>query len=432
MQRTIGLDISKHTAEVAILRPGSDKPQRGRFAARPDAIRAFALKLGPQDQVVLESCTNALAFHRLLCQHAGRVVVSNPLKTRVIAEAKVKTDKVDAEVLARLLAADFLPAVWVPDTLTDELRHLVFHRQGLVTQRTQAKNRIHAILHRNLIASEMTDLFGKAGRAFLATVAVPAFERRLLDADLRTIDFLNAEITAAEKSMAEAVQDDPHVRRLLSVPGISLTSAVGLRAAIGDVSRFKSPGNLVSYFGLNPSVYQSGLKAYTGHISRRGRSHARTVCIEVAHQLAMAPGPLHAFFVRLRRRKPYNVAITAVARKLVVLVWHMLTRQEDYHYAPPALTREKRGKLQRLATGQRAARTSSPVPDRALDREPGCTAEADYLTFIEERFGPSGPVGVDHPNRLPLAPKGKPVLHREEKTRPSLRRTKGPTPKLRA
>ena len=125
MSRVIGLDISKHSAEVAVLVPGRETPERRRFPARPAAIRAFALELSPEDRVALESCTNAFAFHRLLCQHAGQVVVSNPLKTRVIAEAKVKTDKVDAEILARLLAADFLPPVWVPDPVTDQLRHLV-------------------------------------------------------------------------------------------------------------------------------------------------------------------------------------------------------------------------------------------------------------------------------------------------------------------
>jgi len=245
----------------------------------------------------------------------------------------------------------------------------------------------------------MTDLFGKAGRAFLTKVELPASERPLLDADLRTIEFLNHQIATAEKSLAQAVQKDVQVHRLLSVPGISLASAVGLRAAIGQVGRFKAPANLVSYFGLNPSVYQSGLKAYTGHISRRGRSPARMVCVEVAHQLVKAPGPFHAFFQRLLRRKPYNVAITAVARKLVVLVWHMLTREEDYRYAPPALTRDKRARIERLATGQRAARSKGPAPDRTLDRQPAQRAEADYLGFMEDRFGPNGPAGIEHPNR---------------------------------
>jgi len=125
--RVIGLDISKHSAQVAVLQPGTGELQHWRFAAQPAAIRRFADQLGPDDRVALESCTNAFAFHRLLCQHAGQVVVSNPLKTRVIAEAKVKTDKVDAEILAQLLAADFLPPVWVPDAATDQLRHGVSH-----------------------------------------------------------------------------------------------------------------------------------------------------------------------------------------------------------------------------------------------------------------------------------------------------------------
>jgi len=404
MGRVIGLDISKHSAEVALLEAGSSSCRRRRFVASPAGIRAFAGKLGPDDSVALESCTNAFAFHRLLCQHAGKVVVSNPLKTRVIAEAKVKTDKVDAEILARLLAADFLPPVWVPDAFTDQLRHCVSHRQGLVTQRTQAKNRIHAILHRNLITVQISDLFGKAGRAFLAKVELPATERMLLDADLRTIDFLNAEILAAEKALAEAVHEDEQIRRLLTIPGIALTSAVGLKAAIGDIHRFRASAKLVSYFGLNPSVYQSGLKAYTGHISRRGRSHARTVCVEAAHQLVRVPGPFHAFFLRLRRRKPYNVAITAVARKLVVLVWHMLTNNEDYRYASPDLTREKLNRLHHLATGQRAlrARRRDAPPSR---HQPGKDAEAGYKQFLDERFGPDGPASKDHPNQTDKKPK---------------------------
>jgi len=400
----IGLDISKHSAEVAVLQPGTGALKHSRFAAEPAAIRRFADQLGPEDRVALESCTNAFAFHRLLCQHAGQVVVSNPLRTRVIAEAKVKTDKVDAEILAQLLAADFLPPVWVPDAATDQLRHCVSHRQGLVTERTQAKNRIHAILHRNLIAPEFTDLFGKAGRAFLAKVELPASERRLLEADLRTIEFLNTEIKTADKNLAEALHDDNDIRRLLTIPGFALTSAAGMKAAIGDVRRFRAPSNLVSDFGLNPSVYQSGLKGYTGHISHRGRSHARTICVEAAQLLVRVPGPFHAYFLRLRRRKPYNVAITAVARKLVVVIWQMLTRGEDYRYAVPARTRQKLNKVHTLATGQRAARQRKPETD---DPNSGQVGEDDYNRFLLERFGEDGPRAVNHPNQ-PRTTKSRP------------------------
>ena len=396
--RVIGLDLSKHSAEAAILEPGAETCKRRRFAAKPAAIRAFAEKLGADDRVVLESCTNAFAFHRLLCQHAGQVVVSNPLKTRIIAEAKVKTDKVDAEILARLLAADFLPPVWVPDALTDQLRHVVSHRQGLVRQRTQVKNRIHAILLRNLLTVEVTDLFGNAGRAFLAKVELPAPERLLLEADLRSLDFLEAEVTAAEQALAKLVYEDEQIRRLLTIPGIALTSAAGLKAAIGDVRRFRAPANLVSYFGLNPSVYQTGMKAYSGHITHQGRAHARAVCVEAAQLLVRVPGPFHAFFLRLRRRKSYGVAITAVARKLTVLVWHMLTKNEDYRYSSPTLTRQKTNRLHRLATGNAPPKTSRQP--RAQPRHQSAQeAEADYEAFLRERFGPGGPPVTEHPIR---------------------------------
>ena len=398
MGRVIGLDISKRTAEVAILLPGTQELRRHRFTADAPSIVAFAKHLTGADRVALESCTNAVAFHRLLCHHAGEVVVSNPLKTRVIAEAKVKTDKVDAEILARLLAADFLPPVWVPDAATDRLRHLVFHRQGLVTQRTQAKNRIHAILHRNLLAPDLSDLFGKAGRHLLAHIALPIDERALLDADLRILAFFDGEIQAMDQQLAHTALDDPDIRRLLTVPGLAVTSAVALKASIGPVARFAAAPKLVSYFGLNPSVYQSGQTAYHGHISRRGRSQARAVCVEVAHQLVKAPGPFHAFFERLRRRKPYNVAITAVARKLVVLVWHMLTRGEDYRYAPPARTRHKLNALHKLATGHAAPRTPrSAHPATVDEHQAGRDAEHDYQALLQRRFGSAEAPGPSVP-----------------------------------
>jgi len=196
------------------------------------------------------------------------------------------------------------------------------------------------------------------------------------------------------------LHQDPDVRRLLTIPGIALTSAAGMKAAIGDIRRFRASSNLVSYFGLNPSVYQTGLKGYTGHISRRGRSHARAICIEAAHQLARVPGPFHAYFQRLRRRKPYNVAITAVARKLVVVIWQMLTRGEDYRYAPPARTRLKLRAIERLDADQPAHRrnkSDAATPDP--DPNPGQRGEDDYLEFIHDRFGVAGPPVVDHPNR---------------------------------
>ncbi len=141
--RSIGLDVHTRFAEVAISEPGRKVRPGERVAATPAELRVFAETLGPDDQVVLEATVNTWPIADLLRAHAGRVVVSNPMKTRAIAEAKVKTDKVDAAVLAQLLAADFIPEVWAPDEATRVLRRQVAHRASLVSQRPALRNRIH-------------------------------------------------------------------------------------------------------------------------------------------------------------------------------------------------------------------------------------------------------------------------------------------------
>ena len=176
VRRCIGLDVHREFAQVAVWQGGLVW-QAGRFATTPDGVRAFAQELGPADEVALEATGNTWAIATLLASRAGRVVVSNPAKTRAIAEAKVKTDKVDAEILAQLLAADYLPAVWRPDPATAALRRQVLRRAHIVRQRTRLKNQVHAILHRNLVPRcPAADLFGHKGRRWLAEQDLPPDE----------------------------------------------------------------------------------------------------------------------------------------------------------------------------------------------------------------------------------------------------------------
>jgi transposase len=141
-RRCIGLDVHRDFAQVAIWQ-GRVVRQAGRFATTPEWVRAFAQGLGPTDEVALEVTGNTLAIATVLTSRAGRVMVSNPATTRAIAEAKVKTDKVDAEILAQLLAADYLPSVWLPDAANSALRRQVQRRAHLVRQRTRLKNQVH-------------------------------------------------------------------------------------------------------------------------------------------------------------------------------------------------------------------------------------------------------------------------------------------------
>src|SRR5436190_18144496 len=193
-RRCIGLDVHREFAQVAIWQGGM-VTQAGTFATTPEGVREFAADLGPADEVALEATGNTWAIATLLASHAGRVVVSNPAKTRAIAEAKVKTDKIDAAILAGLLAADYLPAVWLPDDQTHALRRQVARRAHIVRQRTRLKNQVQSILHRNLIPRcPAADLFGTKGRAWLAEQPLPADERQAVSALLRQLDFHGEEL----------------------------------------------------------------------------------------------------------------------------------------------------------------------------------------------------------------------------------------------
>ena len=169
--RSIGLDVGRQSAEVAIVGDDGRTHSGGRIPATPEGLAAFAATLGPHDRVVLEATTNTWAIVELLEAHAAEVIVSSPLRTRAIADAKTKTDTIDAATLAQLLAADYLPAVWQPDVETRALRRRVAARAALVAERTRLRDRISAILARNLVTCPLSDAFGKRGRSWLETVA---------------------------------------------------------------------------------------------------------------------------------------------------------------------------------------------------------------------------------------------------------------------
>ncbi len=316
--RFIGLDVGRDFAHVAVV-DGSGTARRLPRVAMDD-FRAFAATLGPEDVVALEASTNTWALADLIGAHAGRVVVSNPLRTKAIASAKRKTDDIDAATLAELLAADYLPPVWQPDEATRRLRRLVSHRAGLVHDRTAVRNRVVAVLSRQLLRSPVTDLFGVRGRAWLGSLELAPDERLTVDAALRIDAVLSEQVAAVERAIAEAVLDDPRARRLLTIPGIGLVIAASILAVVGDIDRFDRPAKLVSYLGLDPRVRQSGDRpAIRGHISRAGQAHARGRLCEAAHSAVRSPGPLAGFHARLKARRGAGVAIVATARKLAVL-----------------------------------------------------------------------------------------------------------------
>jgi len=339
--------VHREFAQVAIWQDGVVR-QAGQVAATPEGLRLFADSLAPTDEVALEATCNTHAIAKLLQGRVGRVVISNPQKTRAIAEAKVKTDKVDAAVLAELLAADYLPGVWLSDDVTHALRRQVARRANIVRQRTRLKNQVQAILHRNLIPRcPATDLFGHKGRAWLAERQLPADERQAVSALLRQLDFHGQELKLIEAELARVAIDSADVKRLMTIPGVDATVALSIVAAVGDFGRFRTPEQLVSYLGLNPRVRQSGGQpASHGRITKQGRAHDRGMLVEAAWAASKTPGPLRAFFERIRARRGMQIAVVATARKLAVLCWHLIAKGEDYAFARPSLTAQKMRRLE--------------------------------------------------------------------------------------
>lgn len=341
-----GLDIHRTFAEVALLEDGEIR-HFGKVLLEQNHLNDFARRLSVEDEVVLEATGNTMAVVHALEHAVKRVVIANPLQVRAIAHAKIKTDKVDAAILAQLYASGFLPEVWTPDAATEALRRQVAARHRLVRHRTRLKNTIHSILHTHLIPRcPASDLFGHKGRAWLAEQPLPLDEKQSVQRYLRELDNLNGDIGELDAVLASYALDNAQVLHLMSISGVNAVVAVALVAAIGDIRRFASAEKLVSYFGLNPSVRQSGLApAHHGHISKRGRSHARAMLVEAAWSAAKAPGPLRAFFCRIRAKRGAQIAAVATARKLAALTWHLLTKDEDYHWTRPALLANKMRRL---------------------------------------------------------------------------------------
>ena len=363
--RAIGMDVHRSFAQIAVVEDGLVRDE-GKIGVRPQDLRAWAEEfLEPDDEIALEATTNSDAIATMLREVVARVVVSNPRKTRAIAEAKVKTDKVDARILAQLLAADFLPETWVADDQTRRRRRLVARRVHLVKQRTRLKNQVHAVLSRNLVPTcPHADLFGGVGRRWLAQQSVPADEQRSVDALLRQLDFHGDELAEVERDIAADAVEDPVIARLMTVPGINVTVAMSIVAAVGDFSRFESPDRLVSYLGLNPRVSQSGNRpAAHGRITKAGRAQARGMMVEAAFAASRAPGPLRAFFRRINQRRGFQIATVATARKMTVLCWHLITKGEDYAFARPSLVAHKRRSLE-LAAGAQSRRGPVAGPSR--------------------------------------------------------------------
>ena len=388
--RAIGLDVHLEFCEVAVCENGEVR-SAGRVESKPEALEVLAASLLATDRVALEVTGSSWEIVRIFEPHVAKVIVVSPSDTG-IAHARAKTDRLDARALARLLWKGELESVWRPDERCRVLRRRLARREQLVHSRSRVKNEIHACLQRRLQAKPpCSDLFGVKGRQWLAGLKLPLEERESVDAGIRQIEFLDAEIAAVEKLIAQQALSWPEIRRLMTVPGVNLICAASFIAAVGNPYRFLTSRKLVAYLGLDPRVKQSGEgPARSGRISKRGSPSARWALVEAAWSTVLQPGPLHAFYERTKARRGHGKAIVATARKLAVLFWCMLTRSEDYAHQQPSLTRKKLRRLEITAGAPKYTRRAAGIWStndlmRTAELELAQQAETSYKRMVQDQ-----------------------------------------------
>ena len=387
--RAIGLDVHLEFCEVAIAE-GGVVCSAGRIETKPERLELFAQSLGADDVVALEVTGSAWEIKRIIEPHVAEVIVVSPTDTG-IRGARAKTDRLDARTLAKLLASGELEAVWMPGRDTQVRRRRLQRRSQLIWARSKAKNQIHAVLMRQLVGRPpFSDLFGKRGRTWLCELELPVEERESVDSALRQVEFLDCEIETVDRLIAADALESSEIRRLMTVPGVNVICAATFLAAIGEIRRFESPRKLVAYLGLDPRVRQSGTAPAThGRISKQGSGSVRHALVEASWSVVRQPGPIRAFYQRIRARRGHPVALTAAARKLACLFWCLLTREQDYAYQQPSLTHKKL----RLLEIRAGAKTLKGTPTgtwatrqkmRTAEKQLAAQAEAAYRRSVRD------------------------------------------------
>jgi transposase len=338
--RWIGVDAHRDFAHVTEI--GTDGIETNyRVELTAEGLTAFKARLGSEAQLVLEASTNTFRLVDELRPHAGRVVVAHPSQTRGASAFHAKTDKRDSKILAQLLAAGFVSEVWVPDADTRSLRGQIEHRQVLSQWRAATKQRMKSLLNQEMIRPSVLFLTGPTGRRFLKGLQGenPGCYGRLASL-LRLHDAIDLEVRTIDRDMSKWCKASEEGRLLLTIPGIGAVVAATLLSQIGEVGRFSNPGKLCAYAGLVPRVHQSGKSMRIGAISG-GRSLMRwALSIAVPHAVAHS-GALQEFHRQLCERRPRMVAHVACARKLLIIIWHMLMKRRSYRDEDTQLTARK-------------------------------------------------------------------------------------------
>ncbi len=335
-----GIDHHKRYCQLAVVDEGGTVVKEERLPTECEALVRFFAELEEPCAATLEAGRNWGLIYDWL-EESGVVEelkLAHPFRVRAIAAARVKTDRIDARILAQLLRVNLLPTAHIPSREVRALKNLLRQRLFLVVLRTAVKNRIHALADRHhLETKKFSDLFGKKGRRFLheALRELPSPDAALLRQDLELLEQLDEHIRATEGWLREAGEGDERVEWVQSIPGLGKFLALVVVAEIDRIERFPSPKKLAGYAGLVPSTYASGERLYHGRLTKQGNKYLRWALVEAVWPAIRTSGELRLYYERIKSRHGANGAKAATARKLAHLVWHVLTERRRYEERRP-------------------------------------------------------------------------------------------------
>lgn len=334
---SVGIDYHKRFSQMAVVDESGQRCGGGRVANEFSRVEEFIGSLGEPCRAVIEAGWGWGVMYDWLVQLEAvkEVQLAHPYRTRAIAAAQIKTDSIDALTLAQLLRANLIPRAYMPGTETRRLRDVVRQRLFLVRLRTMVKNRIHSLLEKYRVAlPAVADAFGKIGRTFLKDVDLPPAGRQLLDQDLRLLEALNQEIKQTEATLKIEFADDRRMELLTSIPGIGLLLGTVVALEIDDVRRFPTAKKLIAYAGLAPTTYASGDRSRHGGLLPQCNKWLRWALVEAAW-IAVRRSPYFRtqYGLRVRRKGP-KTAIIAVARRLLEIIWCVLSENRPYEPRP--------------------------------------------------------------------------------------------------
>jgi transposase len=305
---------------------------------------------GNPAKAVLESTGNLwLRIYEALESIGIGVKLANPFKTKAIASARIKTDKLSARILAHLLRADLIAECYVSSKETRKTNALLRQRASLTKIQTMVKNQVHALLDKYGFKSEWSDLFGAHGMEWLRNLQLDPVDRWILNTHLHHLECLRQETGMLDSKIAAKAVESQEARLLMSFTGIDYHSAMLIASEVGDISRFPSPKHLISWMGLCPSLHQSGNSSYMGRMKKDSNRRVRWILIQAAESASINDPRMKALYDRAAARCGHNKAIVIVANKMASIAWHILTKKEPYRQVKDSLYASKLKNMAKVA-----------------------------------------------------------------------------------